>query len=119
MNQLAQLLADCDTAGVRLIPTGPDQLKIDAPQAALTPELIERLKTQKASLLQILKTVRQDIPDQEAWPETIDGHALEPCPKCGTLELWETLVGNWRCLRCDPPTRWRKFAAKHCRQRPT
>ncbi len=29
----------------------------------------------------------------------------DPCPECGTLELWQTLEGNWRCLRCDPPTR--------------
>ena len=28
-----------------------------------------------------------------------------PCPECGTLELWQSLVGNWRCLRCDPPTK--------------
>ena len=28
----------------------------------------------------------------------------DPCPECGTLELWQTLAGNWRCLRCDPPT---------------
>lgn len=28
----------------------------------------------------------------------------DPCPECGSLELWQTLAGNWRCLRCDPPT---------------
>lgn len=25
----------------------------------------------------------------------------DPCPTCGTLELWETLAGTWRCQRCD------------------
>jgi len=29
----------------------------------------------------------------------------DPCQECGTLELWQTLAGNWRCLRCDPPSR--------------
>lgn len=29
----------------------------------------------------------------------------DPCSECGTLELWQSLVGNWRCLRCDPPTK--------------
>ena len=29
----------------------------------------------------------------------------DPCPICGTLELWQSLAGDWRCLRCDPPTK--------------
>ena len=33
----------------------------------------------------------------------------DPCPKCGTLELWQSLVGNWQCLRCDPPTKARRL----------
>ena len=39
----------------------------------------------------------------------------DPCAVCGSLELWETLAGNWRCRRCDPPTRaeqLRKDAAR-------
>ena len=32
-----------------------------------------------------------------------------PCPECGTLELWQSLAGNWRCLRCDPPTKARRL----------
>jgi hypothetical protein len=41
----------------------------------------------------------------DQWEE-IDG--LEPCHQCGRYELWRTLAGTWRCLRCDPPTtaRW-------------
>jgi hypothetical protein len=26
-----------------------------------------------------------------------------PCSKCGSLELWETTAGTWRCVHCDPP----------------
>lgn len=40
---------------------------------------------------------------------------LEPCPMCGTLELWQTIAGSWRCQRCDPPTsarRLRELAAR-------
>ncbi len=33
--------------------------------------------------------------EAEPWPE--------PCPKCGTLELWQTMTGRWRCMKCDPP----------------
>ena len=39
----------------------------------------------------------------------------DPCSECGKLELWQTMAGNWRCLRCDPPTtarRLRRLAAR-------
>ena len=33
----------------------------------------------------------------------------DPCPECGSLELWQSLAGNWRCLRCDSPTKARRL----------
>ncbi len=39
----------------------------------------------------------------------------DPCPKCGTLELWQSLAGNWRCLRCDPPTKARRLRERTAR----
>ena len=24
-----------------------------------------------------------------------------PCPKCGSLELWQSVAGTWRCCHCD------------------
>lgn len=27
-----------------------------------------------------------------------------PCSDCGSLKLWETLAGTWRCVHCHPPT---------------
>ena len=53
----------------------------------------------------------EPVDDSEAfgpdgWPlDSIDPDELNPCPECGTLELWQTMAGNWRCLRCDPPTK--------------
>lgn len=35
--------------------------------------------------------------------ETLEPIELDPCPACGTLELWQSVAGNWRCQRCDPP----------------
>ena len=47
---------------------------------------------------------------QDGWPlDSIDPEELDPCSECGTLELWQTLMGNWRCLRCDPPTKARRL----------
>jgi hypothetical protein len=45
--------------------------------------------------------------------EVID--PLDPCPECGTLELWQTLAGNWRCLQCDPPTMARRLRERAAR----
>ena len=111
MTELSRLLADCDDAGIRLTPSGADELKIDAPRSALTPELVERLRGQKIALLRILNATRYSGPDD--WPETIDVREVTPCTKCGSLELWETMAGTWRCLSCEPPDRWRKFARRH------
>ena len=55
MTDLAELLADCDAHGIRLLVAGNGGLTIDAPQDALTPELLERLKTHKAELLALLR----------------------------------------------------------------
>lgn len=33
-----------------------------------------------------------------------------PCVQCGGLELWQSVAGDWRCLRCDPPTAARRLA---------
>ena len=41
--------------------------------------------------------------------DSIDPNELTPCSTCGTLELWQTLVGNWRCQRCDPPATARRL----------
>jgi hypothetical protein len=45
-----ELLAECEARGIRLTLAG-DRLEIDAPQVALTPDLLDRLKAHKAELL--------------------------------------------------------------------
>ncbi len=55
MNDLSELLADCDARGIRLYPAGDGGLTIDAPQAALTPDMVARLKAYKAELLALLR----------------------------------------------------------------
>lgn len=34
--------------------------------------------------------------------DLIDPDELTPCPKCGKLELWQNILGGWRCEHCDP-----------------
>ncbi len=171
---LTELLAECDARGIRLSPDGDEGLSIDAPQNALTPDLLARLKAHKADVLALLRPVRDaariDLNDAAAvwqaavellqadpsfppdllealraanlqWAndelvdepgkhpaterihlesplvESIDVDELAPCSICGTLELWQTLAGNWRCLHCDPPTTSRRLAALSARIR--
>ena len=52
---LADLLAECDAHGIRLLPADDGGLTIDAPQDALTPDLLDRLKAHKAELLAMLR----------------------------------------------------------------
>ena len=40
MSALAELLADCDSLGIQLAQAGGNDLAIDAPQDALTPDLV-------------------------------------------------------------------------------
>jgi len=116
-----ELIADCEAIGVQLSPTDSDGLTIDAPVATLTPALVMRLKNHKAELLEIISAPQPSEAKEQAdkevesfqWETAIDPPA--PCPECAGLELWQSMADNWRCLRCDPPTkarRLRKLAAR-------
>ena len=59
---LADLLAECDAHGIRLALADGDGLTIDAPQAALTPDLLARLKAHKADLRAMLRSVSEVAP---------------------------------------------------------
>lgn len=52
---LADVLAECEAGGIRLTVAGDGGLTIDAPQPALTPSLLARLKAHKADLLTIME----------------------------------------------------------------
>jgi hypothetical protein len=159
---LADLLADCNARGIRLSLADGYRLAIDAPQDALTPDLLGRLKEHKGELRVMLRPAPELAPINQAdaaavWQSALDRlegdplfppHLMEalraadsqwaddteageagestevsdppaPCPECGTLELWESLAGDWRCLRCDPPTKARRLRERMVRLNPT
>jgi len=78
----------------------------------MTPDLARRLAEHKTELVVMLTAEapdRRSPDDPDGWPnDCID--PPDPCPDCGSLELWQTRAGNWRCLRCDPPIRSRELA---------
>jgi hypothetical protein len=38
----------------------------------------------------------------DTWPD--------PCASCGSLELWQNVLGDWKCSKCEPPTLSRRLA---------
>lgn len=71
---LADLLAECDAHGIRLLLADDGGLTIDAPQDVLTPDLLGRLKAHKGELLTLLQRAPvfdvDSAPDAEPAPES-------------------------------------------------
>ena len=128
IERLADLLIDLDRAGIRELVRDGNTLRF-RPRSAVTADLAGRLKAHKPALLAILRPAGAPdgaittsaagkgepaksrpgaAPEGLRWEDCLD--PPDQCPKCGTLELWQTLAGNWRCLRCDPPTTARRLA---------
>jgi len=93
MSDLAELLADCDARGIRLHPAGDGGLTIDAPRAALTPEMLARLKAHKADLLTLLRPV----PDVALAPPT----PTKPICRCGSTAWRDVKIHNGQSIRRD------------------
>ncbi len=122
MNSI-ELIAELDRLGIRIEADG-DKLRY-SPRSAMTPDLVEGMKTHKAELLVIMQPEAHN--DVAGWDDAIE--PPDPCPKCGTLELWQSVAGDpfgqtpgtWRCVRCDPPTtarRLRELAVRLRKQAP-
>lgn len=106
---IAAILKEFAANGIRLEAHG--EILRYAPHNAITPELLTLAKTHKQVILKALRPLPQTAEANEDWPETIDARNVTPCPECGTLALWQSMANKWRCLRCDPPIRWRTFVA--------
>lgn len=117
----ADLLAELTGLGIELV-AHADRLRY-RPRSAVTPELVERLRSHKAELLAILGDTggceglsRGPAPDHpERWANHPEGapepirweDCIEPppaCPRCGGLVWWWNPLGDRRCMDCDPPT---------------
>ena len=106
MTGLNELLADCDARGIRLLPSSDGGLTMDAPQDALTPDLLARLKTYKADLLALLRPAHEVA---QALPEaTGDAPAkpTKPVCRCGSTIWRDVPIHGGQsvrrdCGRCD------------------
>ena len=110
MSTLSELLSECHDKDIRLFPAVDGGLNIDAPANTLTPSLLAQLKDSKA---QLLASLQPEELGPDGWPvDSIHAEELAPCSKCNSLDLWQTLSGSWRCMKCDPPTLARRLAAQ-------
>lgn len=108
----ADLLADLSRLGIEVVAHG-DRLRY-RPQSALTPDLVERLRIHKTELLATLRPtvapgggLERGGGHPDPTPEPIWGEDCidppDPCSGCDGLVFWWNLLGDRRCLNCDPP----------------
>ena len=101
----AELMTDLARLGIKIEAHG-DRLRF-APMSVVTSVLLGRLKAHKAELLALLRSDCDKVTesDGDPWesPAAIPASSVEPCPTCGSLELWWNPLDEARCLRCDPP----------------
>ena len=94
-----QLLTELARREIVLVSDG-ERLRF-YPRAAMTPELVERLRESKAEVVAILA---------DPWPAVEAEPA--PCGNCNGWDLWESMAGRWRCMKCDPPEKARRLLEK-------
>jgi hypothetical protein len=93
---------------IRLTVDG-EQLRYDAPEDAITEEVLLCLRQYKAALLTLLQR-----PPDAPPPPAVDAHAayippgspaclLDTCYACGTTRRWRSIYGAVVCARCHPP----------------
>jgi hypothetical protein len=97
LNSVTQLLATCDALGIRLEPDADGGLSIDAPQDALTPELLQHLVANKVDLLAHLAA--DHSPDIQTVSSTT-GTEVAIC-RCGSTAWQDVLIHDGRSTRRD------------------
>jgi len=97
MNDVAELLADCDARGIRLHPAGDGGLTIDASEAALTPDMVARLKACKAELLALLRPA----PAVHPQPMPTVKPTAKPVCRCGSTAWRDVPIHDEQSVRRD------------------
>lgn len=101
MNDLTELLADCDARGILLHPAGDGGLTIDAPEDTLTSELIGRLKACKGGLLALLRpTSDVAIAPPVTTSEAVVRPAKAVC-RCGAIVWRDVPIHGGQSVRRD------------------
>jgi hypothetical protein len=115
LTDLAELLADCHARGIRLVPAGDGGLTIDAPEDALTPDLLGRLKAYKADLLAILRPAPALSPAMPVVKRDAPPKPTKPVCRCGSTTWQDVAIHGGQSVRrdCDRCGRFIEFPAWH------
>jgi len=112
---VAEILLECATHGIRLVPDAGMGLTVDAPQDVLTPELIDRLRANKDGLLAILApksgshgpTYEENSRlEKYDWiDEAFSAPTTRPHCRCHKEQRWwrSTYGDHLICGICHPP----------------
>lgn len=98
---LAYLLADCDAHGIRLALADGGGLEIDAPQDALTPDLLARLKAHKADLLAMLRPAPDLAPALPAQTCEAPAKPTKAVCRCGGTTWRDVPLHGGQSVRRD------------------
>ena len=80
------------------------RLLVRAPKGAITDDLLERLREQKALIMQRLTAQAEKEADkQPRHHRTV--HLPWRCFACRGEFWWVSIHSNWVCLTCHPPAR--------------
>ncbi len=102
MKNLGKLLAECDARGIRLFLSGSDELTIDAPRQALTPDLLGQLKAHKADLLIALRgSAIAENPDRFQPNRDRPASGNEPICRCGSATWRDVSIHGGQSIRRD------------------
>ncbi|MGD9722623.1 MAG: hypothetical protein AB7O59_14930 [Pirellulales bacterium] len=93
---LTELLTDCDAQGIRLFLAGNGGLTIDAAHDALTPELLEQLRTHKTEMIAHLRP-KARLEPRLALP-TI---ATKAVCRCGSATWLDVPIHDGQSTRRD------------------
>ena len=103
LSPLADLLAECDSEGVRLLLADDGALTIDAPQDALTPDLLGRLKAHKGELLTLIQ--RASVFDVDSAPDAEPAPVAQECAtpvcRCGSTTWRDVPIHDGQSSRRD------------------
>jgi hypothetical protein len=97
--ETSELLRECGDRGIYLSPTGDGGLAVDAPQAALTPELLARLKVHKTELLAMLWPAAES--PKTLLPLAAGDATLKPLCQCGSTAWLDLPIHGGRSTRRD------------------
>ncbi|MGE3809060.1 MAG: hypothetical protein AB7K24_30725 [Gemmataceae bacterium] len=89
-------MSECDKRGIRLIITRDGRVTLDAPRDALSPELLERVRTHKAELFEQLGAKAPHEQKRSARP----GPAKPVC-RCGSSAWREVAIHDGQSTRRD------------------